>query len=101
MLTPCTTRRPFSVMTLMTSPRLPLSSRRPLMTSTVSPLWIFTLISITPVRPGLQNFRGQRHDFHEQLVAQLARHRPTDAGSAWILAIGIQDHRRVVVKAGV
>ena len=39
------------VITVMTSPRLPLSSRRPLMISTVSPLRIFILIRPSPAGP--------------------------------------------------
>src|SRR5271157_3328176 len=96
MLTPCTTTRFSFLITLMTSPPLPLSSRRPLITSTVSPLRIFTLIPIL-----LQHFRGQRHDLHELLIAQLACHRPKDTRALRVLTVRIQKHSGVIVKADV
>src|ERR671922_9035 len=72
MFTPCTTRRRSSNNTLITSPRLPLSSRRPLMTSTVSPLRILTLIPITPQPTALQEpeKRSSYNLFHEALWQQ-------------------------------
>src|SRR5262245_33803542 len=96
MLTPCTTTRSLSRNTLITSPRLPLSSRRPLIISTVSPLRIFALISIL-----LQHFRGQRNDLHELLVTQFACYRPKDTRTTRVLPIRIQNHSGVVVEADI
>src|SRR5271157_3929974 len=96
MLMPCTTTRFSLIITLMTSPRLPLSWMRPLMTSTVSPLRIFTLIPIL-----LQHFRSQRHDLHELLIAQFACHRPKDTRALRVLTVRIQKHSGIIIKADV
>ena len=48
-------------------------------------------------RRSLQNFRGQRHDLHEPLGAQLARDRSEDAGADG-LQLGVQQHGGVAVE---
>src|SRR5690349_6331529 len=76
-LTPCTVTRLSLGSTLITSPVLPLSL--PVMTTTLSPFLIFSLI--ISAHPGSEHFRRERHDLHELARAQLARHRPEDAGA--------------------
>src|SRR5688572_5196422 len=72
-----------------TVPRLPRS--RPVVTMTWSPLRILRIASSS------EHFRSERHDLHEALGAQLARHRPEDA-RADRLELGGQQHRRVRVE---
>src|SRR5512145_2216650 len=98
MFTPCTTMRRSSNNTLITSPRLPLSSRRPLMTSTVSPLRILTLILKLL---NLQHFRGQGNDLHVALFTKLSGNGTKNTSAFRVDSIGIQDHRSVVIKANV
>src|SRR6478672_2728036 len=88
--TPSTTTRPCSRSTSMTLPSAPLSL--PAITLTVSPFLILTLIS--------EHLRCQRDDPHEPLVAQLAAHGAEDARAAR-LAVGLEDHRGVLVEADV
>src|SRR5207245_9404278 len=45
----------------------------------------------------LQNLRSQGHDLHEILVAQLARHRPEDSGTARVV-LGAKQDGGVLVK---
>src|SRR5574340_1839001 len=45
----------------------------------------------------LQHFRGQRHDLHEALAAQFARHRAKDTG-AYGFQLVVQQHRGIAVK---
>src|SRR5208283_3072915 len=87
MLSPSTRTRS-SASTSMTAPRRPLS--RPAMSTTVSPLRIFFMVS--------QYLRREGNDLHELHVAQLAGHRPEDAGSDRLELVGEQ-HRRVGVEA--
>src|SRR5665213_696952 len=77
--------------TRATSPRLPLS--RPAMTTTLSPFLILPMSVLS-----LQHFGRERHDLHEPLVAQLARHGSEDA-RADRLELGVEQHRRVGVEA--
>src|SRR5215470_10647479 len=97
MLTPCTRTRISLRSTRSTSPVLPRSL--PVMTTTLSPFLILNfamILASPPVR--LEHFRRQRNDLHELLAAQLARHRPEDAG-ADRLALLVDQHRRVAVEA--
>src|SRR5699024_2129279 len=105
-LMPSTSTRPVSGNTCSTRPCLPRSpgSRpraaalspslvRPVITWTRSPFLIF-ILAIS------QHLRCQRDDLHEALVAQLAADGAEDARSAR-LAVGLEDHRRVLVEADV
>src|SRR5512144_2658859 len=83
----------------MTSARFPLSSRRPLMTSTVSPLRIFTLIFSLP--GWLEHFRSQRNNLHETLLAQFAGHRAKNAAALRVLTIRIQDDGSIVIETDI
>src|SRR5438067_9841343 len=74
---------------LLTTPRLPLSL--PARTTTSSFLRILSIA--TP----LQNFWCQGHDLHELLGAQLARHRPEDAGTDR-LQLGVQQDSSIAVE---
>src|SRR5260221_8827463 len=74
------------------SPRLPLS--RPAMTTTLSPFLILRMGSL----PSLQDFRRERHDLHEPLVAQLARDGSEDA-RADRLELGGEQHGGVGIEA--
>src|SRR5258706_3001401 len=97
MLTPCTRTRISLRSTRSTSPVLPRSL--PVMTTTLSPFLILNfamILASPPVR--LEHFRRQRNDLHELLAAQLARHRPEDAGADRLALLGDQ-HRRVAVEA--
>src|SRR5512135_1710211 len=107
--TPSMTMRPVFGRTRRTLPRFPLSS--PEITCTVSPL-----VRCSVIRTGaacrrrfaflytsgfmLQHLRRQRDDLHVALLAELARHRPEDAGGAGLARIGDQ-HRRVLVEPDV
>src|SRR5574343_1958922 len=73
-----------------TEPRLPLSL--PLMTTTSSPLRIFSIIL------SLQHFRSQRHDLHEALGTQFAGHRAKDA-RADRLELVVEKNGGIAVKA--
>src|SRR5882672_1382209 len=70
-----------------TVPRLPLS--RPVMTMTSSPFFM---------RCMLEHLWRERHDLHELLGAQLARHRSENA-RADRLEFRRQQHRRIAVEA--
>jgi hypothetical protein len=72
-----------------TVPRLPLSL--PVMTMTSSPLRILFH------GRSLQHFRRQRHDLHEALGAQLARHRAKDT-RANRLQLVIEEHCRIAIE---
>src|SRR3954466_2647670 len=61
------------------------------MTMTVSPLRIFTMAD------SLQHFGSERHDLHEALGAQLARHRPEDA-RADRLELRVEEHPGIGVE---
>ena len=95
-----TMTRCFSGRTMSTRPRLPFSL--PAMTATVS----FTLIAMSFVPPlpcparRLEDFRRQRDDLHVPAAAQLAGHRPEDAGPEG-LALGVDHDGRVAVEADV
>src|SRR3954451_24038766 len=92
MLRPSTNTRCLFGSTVSTVPVLPLSL--PDMTFTVSPLRI-----LKPAM-ALKHLRRQRDDLHEVAVAQLARHRPEDAGAARVVG-GIDDHCGVLVEGDV
>src|SRR4051794_463301 len=93
-LTPSTIRRSSSTR-LSTVPRRPLS--RPVSTMTWSPLRIL-FISIFPNQQlRSEHFRRERHDLHESLGAELARHRPEDA-RADRLELGVEQHGGVAVE---
>src|SRR6185295_6055712 len=100
MFTPCTSTRASSRSTRSTSPLLPLSL--PVLTTTLSPFRILNFTAIAapdfPLARRLQHFRRQRDDLHEVLAAQLARHRPEDAGPDRLALLGDQ-HRRIAVEA--
>src|SRR4051794_34441361 len=87
MLMPSTNTRFFLGSTWRTVPVFPLSF--PVITRTVSPF--FTLMAMS------KHLRGERDDPHEVAVAQLARHRPEDAGAARA-AGGVDDHCGVLVE---
>src|SRR5690606_1430340 len=72
-----------------TLPRLPLS--RPAITMTSSPVRILFMVASS------EDLRGQRHDLHELLGAQLARERAEDAGADG-LQLGVEQHSRVAVE---
>src|SRR5690606_5790292 len=80
--------------TRITSPRLPLSL--PATTITWSP-FLIRLVAIIPVLRS-QHFGSERDDLHELLGAQLARHRPEDAG-ADRLVLGVEKHGGIAVEA--
>src|SRR5205085_2134993 len=84
-----TRMRPAFGFASMTRPCLPRSL--PLITCTVSPLRTFNVCAIS------QHLWGQRNDFHEVLLAQLARDRPEDAGAARV-ALVVDDHGGVLVE---
>src|SRR3954451_20639594 len=92
MLRPSTNTRCLFGSTVSTVPVLPLSL--PDMTFTVSPLRI-----LKPAM-ALKHLRSQRDDLHEVAVAQLARHRPEDAGAARVVG-GVDDHGGVLVESDV
>src|SRR5262245_45106958 len=71
-LRPCTTTRLSAGITLSTAPVLPLSL--PVITTTLSPFLILKAAMS-------QHLRRQADDLHVALGAQLARHRPEDAGA--------------------
>src|SRR3954471_24890099 len=73
-----------------TLPRLPLS--RPASTMTSSPLRILFMNASSS-----KNFRGQGHDLHELLGAQLARDRSEDAGADGLQLV-IEQHGGVAVE---
>src|SRR3978361_2056424 len=64
------------------------------MTTTSSSRRIFTEDAI------LEHLRGQRDDLHVVPIAQLAGHRPEDAGAARV-ARGVDDHGGVLVEGDV
>src|SRR6187401_1119569 len=79
---------------------LPLAPRsRPEMTTTWSFFLIFDFLAVFMTTTS-DHFRCQRDDLHELLLAQLARHRPEDAGADRLPLI-VDDHRRVGVEADV
>src|SRR5574343_134961 len=80
-----------------TVPRLPLS--RPVRTMTWSPvLSLFMELSFTELsRPRSEDLRGQRHDLHEALGTQFARHGAKDAGADG-LELGIPQHGGVAIE---
>ncbi len=78
---PCTTTRFSSGSTRITSPRFPLSSERPLMTSTSITFANFDFHDFAPVSLALEHFRCQRDDFHKTFFTQFARHRAKNAGA--------------------
>src|SRR5438477_4804566 len=90
MLRPSTYTRSRSGSTRSTLPRLPRSL--PEITITSSPALIRAGIS--------ENLRGQRHDLHEVALAQLARYRTEDAGTARIVLV-VDQHGGVFVEADV
>ena len=58
---------------------------------------LVALANLVHGRLSLQNFRCQRHDLHEALGAQFARHRAEDA-RADRLELGVQQHGGVAVE---
>src|SRR4051794_2470830 len=56
----------------------------------------------TPIQngPASEDLRRQRDDLHEVALAQLARHRPEDAGSAGVV-LRVDQHRGVLVECDV
>src|SRR5437763_12314248 len=84
-----TRMRPAFGFASMTRPCLPRSL--PLITCTVSPLRTFNVCAIS------QHLWGQRNDFHEVLLAQLARDRAEDARAARV-ALVVDDHGGVLVE---
>ena len=100
---PCSGARdhaPFSVSTRSTLPVLPASL--PLTTLTWSPLRIFSLLIVqrSLVSAAPQRLPGERDDLHEVLLAELAGHRPEDAGAARVVLV-VDEHRRVLVERDV
>src|ERR1700733_5581879 len=87
-LTPSTMTRSRLGMARTTSAFLPLSL--PDRTITRSPLWIFMS----------EHLRGERHDPHEALVAQLAADGPEDAGPARLLLV-VDENGGVLVEADI
>src|SRR5689334_8027955 len=77
MFAPCTITLFSLGIALVTSPRLPLSL--PEITSTRSPFFTLSLMGSRGAlgfnRGILKHLRGQRHDLHEIVLAQLARDR--------------------------
>src|SRR5262245_44329727 len=96
--TPWTITRFLARITWSTLPRLPLSL--PAITSTRSFLRIRMRLRSTLSAMALENLRGEGHDLHELLVAQLAGHRAEDAG-AHRLAVGVDQDGGVLVEADV
>src|SRR5262245_48860796 len=116
-LMPSTTTCPAS-MRRSTVPRLPLS--RPAMTMTSSPFLIRSILVISSglgdlqgarqgvgpfpshpaplLHPASEHLGSERHDLHEPLGAQLARHRPEDPG-ADRLELRVEQHGGVRVEA--
>src|ERR1700722_18762813 len=91
MLTPWTTSRASLGRTRRTSPVLPLSL--PVITTTLSPFLIFSLIMSAS-----QHFGSEGNDLHELARAQLTRDRPEDA-RADRLALLVDQHRGIAVEA--
>src|SRR5215813_11840361 len=97
MLTPRTSARPSVGRTSITSPLRPLS--RPVSTITLSPFLILAAITQSPSPlPTSQDLRRERNDLHVVLGAQLARHRPEDAG-AHRFRLVVDQHGGVAVEA--
>src|SRR5262245_37618965 len=97
MLMPRTRARPSAGRISITSPLRPLS--RPVSTITLSPFLILAAITAPPlIRTASQDLRRQRNDLHVVLGAQLARHRPENAGADRLHLRGDQ-HRGVAVEA--
>src|SRR5215212_11455172 len=88
MLMPSTYTRSLDRSTRMILPVLPLSLPEITMTSSS----VRSFIS--------EHLRGKRDDLHEPAVAQLAGHRPEDAGAARVV-LGVDDHRGVLVEGDV
>src|SRR4029453_16760768 len=88
-----TSTRPSAGRTRSTLPRFPRS--RPAITTTVSPFRTCACAIASS-----DDLGGQRDDLGELLVAQLARHRPEDAGAHRIV-VGLEQHHRVAVEADV
>src|SRR3989338_3546919 len=57
--------------------------------------------ALPALRHRLKHFRRERHDLHEALFAQFARHRAENARALRILAVFVEDHGRVIVKTNV
>src|SRR6185436_1754739 len=109
MLMPWMVTRPVLGNTRSTFPRLPLSS--PEITCTLSPL-----VTCSRIRTGacrrtrlaflytsgfmLQHLRRQRDDLHIALLAELAGHRPENAGGPGLARVGDED-RGVLVEPDV
>src|SRR6188472_1223223 len=76
-----------------TRPVLPASL--PPITTTWSSLRIRIDLAIS------EHLRGQRDDFHEVAVAQLASDGAEDAGATWVIAGGIDQHGGVFVEGDI
>ena len=49
--------------------------------------------------PRLDNFRSQGYDLHKAFFTQFASHRAKNTRTFGVLAISVQNHSRIVIKA--